>query len=67
MNFKWNAEYFEVLRGKKKSIGKDQSIVRSFTLNEIELFLSVRDFNLLEVIPKSSYAFPTMVIVAQKK
>ena len=67
MNFKWDAEYFEVLRGAKKSIGKDQSIVRSFTLNEIELFLSVRDFNLLEVIPKSSYAFPTMVIVAQKK
>lgn len=67
MNFKWDAEYFEIVENKKRSIGMDQSTVRSFTLNEIEIFLSVSNFKILQVIPKTSYAFPTQVIIAEKK
>ena len=37
------------------------------TLNEIELFLYMKGFEILEVIDRKTYAFDTYVIVAKKK
>ncbi len=48
-------------------IAEDFSTVRVFTLNEIQLFLYMKGFEILEVIDRKTYAFDTYVIVAKKK
>ncbi|MEL6943179.1 MAG: hypothetical protein AAFO82_10970, partial [Bacteroidota bacterium] len=47
-------------------IGKDKSTIRTFTKNEIELFLALSGFGVKEMIQKESYAFPTYLVIAEK-
>ena len=63
----WSAEYYTVVNGKKEVIENDFSTVRVFTLNEIELFLYLNNFEILKVIDRKTYAYDTYVIVAKKK
>lgn len=63
----WSAEYYTVVSGKKEVIENDFSTVRVFTLNEIELFLYLNNFEILKVIDRKTYAYDTYVIVAKKK
>lgn len=62
----WTAKYYAVTNGEKKSIENDFSTVRVFTLNEIELFLYLNNFKILQTIDRKTYAYDTFVIVAQK-
>ncbi len=62
----WTAKYYAVANGEKKSIENDFSTVRVFTLNEIELFLYLNNFKILQTIDRKTYAYDTFVIVAQK-
>ena len=66
MNFDWNSIYYIQQENKLQEIGQDNSLLRTFTCNEIELFLSLHGFQVKEFIAKSSYAFPTFVVVAEK-
>ncbi len=66
MAFDWQSIYYKKENNQLLELGQDHSIIRAFTLQEIEIFLKVRQFNILEVIEKAAYAFPTFVIVAQK-
>lgn len=50
----------------KKIIENDFSTVRVFTRNEIELFLYLNNFEILQTIDRKTYAYDTYVIVAQK-
>lgn len=63
----WSAEYYTVVNGKKEIIENDFSTVRVFTLNEIELFLYLNNFEILKTIDRKTYAYDTYVIVAKKK
>lgn len=63
----WSAEYYTVVNGKKEVIENDFSTVRVFTLNEIELFLYLNNFEILKTIDRKTYAYDTYVIVAKKK
>ena len=67
MNLKWDATYYKKAEKELVKIGKDNSIIRTFTLNEIEIFLTINQFSIKEVIEKEAYAFPTYVIVAERK
>ncbi|WP_136669171.1 class I SAM-dependent methyltransferase [Flavobacterium sp. H122] len=62
----WEADYYVTLNNKKKHLKKDISIVRVFTLDEIELFLKIKGFSIIEIIDKRTYAYDTFVIVATK-
>ncbi|MDI9310720.1 MAG: class I SAM-dependent methyltransferase [Limnohabitans sp.] len=62
----WEADYFLTKDNHKIHLKKDTSIVRVFTLHEMELFLKIKGFNIIEVIDKKTYAYDTFVIVAQK-
>jgi len=64
--FDWHSKYFEIVGSDKVLIAEDDSEVRAFTKNEWELFLYLNNFKLLEYIDRSSYAFDTYVVVAQK-
>jgi hypothetical protein len=49
----------------KDLIANDFSTVRVFTLNEIQLFLYLNNFEILKTIDRKTYAYDTYVIVAK--
>ena len=63
----WNAKYFQILENEKELLSEDFSNVRVFTLNEMELFLYLNNFEIIKVIDRKTYAYDTYVIMAQKK
>lgn len=63
----WTAQYYVMNQNEKEVIENDFSTVRVFTLNEIELFLYLNNFEILKTIDRKTYAYDTYVIVAQKK
>lgn len=63
----WNAKYYQITEDEKEILSEDFSTVRVFTLNEIELFLYLNNFEILKVIDRKTYAYDTYVIMAQKK
>jgi SAM-dependent methyltransferase len=65
--FDWASIYYEkTAQGNLIEIGKDSSMIRTFTTDEMILYLIMAGFNTLEIIERPSYAFDTFVIVAQK-
>ncbi len=64
--FDWHSKYYEIKGHDKILIAEDDSEVRAFTKNEWEILLHLNNFKLLEFIDKTSYAFDTYVVVAQK-
>lgn len=66
MDFQWESTYFKKEEKILKKIGQDHSTIRTFSVNELEIFLTINHFKIKEVIDKESYAFPTYVIVAEK-
>ena len=63
----WTALYYTMKNDKKEIIADDFSTVRVFTLNEIQLFLYLNDFEIIQTIDRKTYAYDTYVIVARKK
>jgi len=66
MDFTWHSIYYKKENGQLMEIGQDDSIIRTFTMNEIALFLSINGFIIREFLERASYAFPTYVVVAEK-
>lgn len=65
--FDWKAWYYQVTtEGQEIYIGDDFSTVRTFTKEEISLFLRLAGFEVVEIIDRPSYAFETFVVIAQK-
>jgi SAM-dependent methyltransferase len=62
----WDAKYYTVINEKKDLIANDFSTVRVFTLNEIQLFLYLNNFEILKTIDRKTYAYDTYVILAKK-
>ncbi|MDY8135660.1 class I SAM-dependent methyltransferase [Aquimarina sp. 2201CG5-10] len=66
MDFRWDAVFYKEEENKLIKIGEDSSVVRAFTKNEIEIFLSINGFRIIECIPRKAYAFSTYVVIAEK-
>ncbi len=65
--FHWKSEFYEEFEKQKlRKLGEDESMIRSFSKNEMSLFLENCNFKILEIVDRPSYAFDTFVIVAQK-
>ncbi|MFV8354693.1 class I SAM-dependent DNA methyltransferase [Flavobacterium sp. XS1P32] len=62
----WTAQYYTLKNNKKEVIADDFSIVRVFTLNEIQLFLFLNGFEIIQTIDRKTYAYDTYVIVAKQ-
>lgn len=67
MDLSWEAVYSKLIGEVYEEIGRDNSILRTFTKNEMELFLDINDFRILEIIDRQTYAFPTFVMIAERK
>lgn len=64
----WRSDFYRITAdNKKESLLDDFTTVRVFTLNEIELFLYLNNFEILKIIDRKTYAYDTYVIMAQKK
>lgn len=63
----WNAKYYTFIDGEKNLIAEDFSTVRVFTLNEMQLFLYLNNFEIVEIVDRKTYAYDTFVIVAKKR
>ncbi|HEX4957817.1 MAG TPA: class I SAM-dependent methyltransferase [Lacibacter sp.] len=65
--FSWRAMYYELKKDNNEEfLGKDDSVIRAFTKDDITLFLKLCGFHVLQIIDKPSYAFDTYAVVAQK-
>lgn len=62
----WSAQYYTIVNGEKEIILDDFSTVRVFTLNEMELFLYLNNFEIIKTIDRKTYAYDTYVIIAKK-
>jgi len=67
MTLNWESIYYKKEGAELIEIGKDNSEVRTFTKDEIKIFLLINNFRIKEIIEKESYAFPTYAIVAEKE
>ncbi len=65
--FNWLSVYYEVAENENLTeLGQDDSVIRTFLKEELFLLLSLAGFELLQCVPRPSYAFDTFVITAQK-
>ncbi|MFN0035457.1 MAG: class I SAM-dependent DNA methyltransferase [Saprospiraceae bacterium] len=63
----WHSAYFEVRPdGSKIEIARDEATLRAFLPGEMDLFLALAGFKVLERIEIGSYAFKTFVFVATR-
>jgi SAM-dependent methyltransferase len=62
----WDSNFFETTGADHRLIGQDFSTIRSFTEEELRILLALTGFEVQEVLTKTSYAFPTKVVVARK-
>lgn len=63
----WKAKYYNITTNEKEIIAKDFSTVRVFTLNEMQLFMYLSGFEIIQTIDRKTYAYDTYVIVAKKR
>jgi len=63
----WTAKYYIINNDEQEVLENDFSTVRVFTLNEMQLFLYLNNFEILQTIDRKTYAYDTYVIVARKK
>jgi ubiquinone/menaquinone biosynthesis C-methylase UbiE len=66
--FNWVSDYYEVTAtGKLIELGRDDSVIRTFTKDEMTVFLSLAGFKVIDCVQRPSYAFDTFVITAKKQ
>jgi SAM-dependent methyltransferase len=65
MDFFWESNYYKKEGEELIEIGQNDSIIRTFTKDEIIIFLKINGFEIKEILDKTAYAFPTFVVVAE--
>lgn len=64
----WKSEYFKKNEiGLYDKIGEDFSTLRAFLVDELKLFFKIAGFELMDVLPKKSYAWGDNFYIAKKR
>lgn len=66
-NWLWKSTFMKEENGTYEEIGFDEAELRTFTTDEIKIFLTLAGFEIIQVLDRKVYAFDTKIIVAQKK
>lgn len=66
MGFKWESVYYKKDGTALIEIGQDNSNLRTFTKDELTIFLRLNGFEIKEMTARTTYAFPTYILVAEK-
>ena len=64
-NWIWKSTFMKEEKAGYQELGADKAELRAFTSDELEIFLFLTGFNILQVVDRKVYAFQTKVIVAQ--
>ena len=64
-NWIWKSTFFKEGKNGYEDIGSDKAELRTFTAEELEIFLMLMGFKVQEVLRRRVYAFDTKVIVAR--
>jgi SAM-dependent methyltransferase len=64
-NWIWKSTFLKEERDRYQEIGSDDAELRTFTADEMEIFLTLAGFKTKQVIDRRVYAFDTKVIVAE--
>jgi hypothetical protein len=62
----WTAKYYTFINGRKDLIANDFSTVRVFTLNEIQLFLYLNNFEILKTIDRKPMLTTPMSLLQKR-
>jgi SAM-dependent methyltransferase len=63
-NWIWKSRFLKEEKGKYVEIGTDEAELRTYTAGELEIFLSLAGFKVLDITDRRVYAFDTKVTVA---
>ena len=64
-NWIWKSTFFKDEKNGYQEVGSDEAELRTFTADELEIFLTLSGFKILQVVDRKVYAFDTKVIVAR--
>ena len=64
-NWIWRSRFMKEEPNGYREIGSDEAELRTYTADELEIFLTLTGFKILQVLDRRVYAFDTKVIVAQ--
>jgi len=64
-NWIWKSTFFKEEKKGYQEIGSDEAELRTFTADELEIFLTLTGYKVLKVLDRKVYAFDTKVIVAK--
>ena len=64
-NWIWKSTFFKEQEGGYHEIGSDEAELRTFTTDEMEIFLALAGFDTQKVLDRKVYAFHTKVIAAR--
>jgi len=67
LNLDWSADYLKKEGNEWTKLGTDTALVRTFTQDEIRIYAELTGFEVLEVIDRPSYFFPTYVFILRKR
>ena len=67
INLNWSADYLKKEGNEWIKLGTDTALVLSFTKDEICIYAELCGFDILEIIDRPSYFFPTYVITLKKR
>ena len=62
-NWIWKSTFMKEEKAGYQAIGSDEAELRAFTADELEIFLSLTGFKILQVLDRKVYAFDTKVIL----
>ena len=64
-NWIWKSTFMKQEKSDYQNIGSDEAELRAFTADELDIFLLLTGFNILQVLDRKVYAFHTKVIMAR--
>jgi SAM-dependent methyltransferase len=64
-NWVWKSTFMKEDKAAYVEIGFDEAELRAFTADELDIFLSITGFKVLQMLDRKVYAFHTKVIVAR--
>jgi SAM-dependent methyltransferase len=63
-NWMWKSTFFKEDGSSYREIGSDDAELRTFTADELEIFLVLTGFHVTQLLDRKVYAFDTQVVVA---
>jgi len=63
-NWIWKSTFLKEEKGQYVEFGSDEAELRTFTADEMEIFLTLTGFKIGDILDRKVYAFDTKVIVA---